>query len=164
MSNRTIPILLGVLALTACGAEEPAGTEVAEPEGTVEAEAPAAAIALPRSAAPEGARAFIVEPADGATLSSPFKVLFGSENIEVLKAGEQKDGSGHHHLLVNAPLPDFGMPIPASDQYRHFGGGQTETELELEPGTYSLQLLFGDYLHIPHDPPIYSEVITVTVE
>lgn len=124
----------------------------------------AAAPALPRTPAPEGARTFIVSPADGATVTSPFMVEFGAENITVIAAGDNTPDSGHHHLLIDAPLPEFGLPVPKSDQYVHFGGGQTQTELTLEPGTHTLQLLFGDYLHIPHDPPIYSEVITITVE
>lgn len=169
MSYRSI-VVFSVVVLAACGgkAEAPAAsTDTVAPEATT-TEAPTtdapAAMSLPRSPAPDGARAFIVSPADGETVSSPFQVTFGSENITTLKAGEQGDNSGHHHLLINAPLPDLGMPIPSSDQYLHFGGGQTETELDLEPGTYTLQLLFGDYIHVPHDPAIYSEVITITVE
>ena len=161
---------VAALMLAGCSAPEPtdapAAHDTSEPTAPAQAAAPetAAAPALPRTAAPEGARAFIVEPADGATVSSPFKVVFGSENIQVMKAGEEAPDSGHHHLLVNAPLPDFSVPIPNSDQYRHFGGAQTEVELELEAGTYTLQLLFGDHFHIPHEPPIYSDVVTVTVE
>lgn len=120
--------------------------------------------ALTRTPAPEGARAFIVEPADGATVSSPVKVVFGAENIGVAAAGTNEPGTGHHHLLVDVPLPDFDQPIPSSDGYIHFGGGQTETTLELEPGKHELRLLFGDFRHVPHDPPIYSDVVTITVE
>lgn len=154
------------LLLAACGGD----TEDATTADTSMDAAPAAAATeapapkLPRTAAPAGARAFIVEPKDGATVSSPVTVTFGAENIEVIAAGNDAPGSGHHHLLINAPLPDFGLPIPKSDQYVHFGGGQTETSLELEPGRYELRLLFGDHMHIPHDPPVYSEVVTITVE
>lgn len=169
MSYRSI-VVISVVVLAACGgeAEAPAAaTDTTTPAATT-AQAPAAdappAMSLPRSPAPDGARAFIVSPTEGETVSSPVQVVFGSENITILKAGEQGDNSGHHHLLINAPLPDLGMPIPSSGQYLHFGGGQTETELNLEPGTYTLQLLFGDYIHVPHDPAIHSEVITITVE
>ena len=61
-------------------------------------------------------------------------------------------------------LPDMTKPLPASEQVKHFGGGQTETELTLAPGVHSLQLLLGNYAHIPHDPPVLSEKITITVK
>ncbi len=162
------------LLLAGCGdsggGDAPA--ETAAPANETDAPAQAAApapeeptpTALPRTPAPEGARAFIVEPADGAVVSSPVKVVFGAENIQVIAAGNNEPGSGHHHLIVDASLPELDKPIPASDNYRHFGGGQTETTIELEPGQHQLQLLFGDHLHIPHDPPVASEIVTITVE
>ncbi|MEM1437751.1 MAG: DUF4399 domain-containing protein [Pseudomonadota bacterium] len=159
--RHTIALFVSVAALAASGCSKdpaPEATPAAAPEPAT------AAPALPRTPAPEGARAFIIAPEDGATVSSPFTVEFGAENITVIAAGDNTPGSGHHHLLINAPLPDFGLPIPKSDQYVHFGGGQTETALTLEPGQYELRLLFGDHLHIPHDPPVYSEVVTITVE
>ena len=70
----------------------------------------------------------------------------------------------HHHLIINAELPDLTLPIPANENYLHFGLGQTETNLTLEPGTYTLQLLMGNYLHIPHENPLFSKVISITVE
>ncbi len=159
-------LVLAMTALAACGGNE--DTEADEAAPAAAAPAPSSeggtAIALPRTPAPEGARAFIIEPADGATVSSPVTVTFGAENIAVMAAGNNTPGSGHHHLIINAPLPDLGLPIPKSDQYVHFGAGQTETTLELEPGQYELRLLFGDHLHIPHDPAVYSEVVTITVE
>ena len=154
-------ITLCLVALSACGNESATPAEASQPSAEA---ASAPAPSLPRTPAPEGARAFIVSPADGATVGSPVTVIFGAENIEVAKAGVNEAGTGHHHLLINAELPDFSQPIPANEQYVHFGGGQTETTLELAPGTYELRLLFGDYLHIPHEPPIYSEIVTVTVE
>ena len=73
--------------------------------------------------------------------------------------------SGHHHLLVNQnSLPDMNFPIPADSNHLHFGGGQTKTVLTLEPGVHSLQLLLGDYAHVPHVPPIMSEKIIITVK
>ncbi|AHK80177.1 hypothetical protein M911_14605, partial [Ectothiorhodospira haloalkaliphila] len=76
------------------------------------------------------------------------------------------DYTGHHHLLVNKDLDDVNLdaPLPFTDQTVHFGGGQTETELELEPGTHTLQLLFMDYRHASFDPPVVSEQITIMVE
>ncbi|MEL7297888.1 MAG: DUF4399 domain-containing protein [Pseudomonadota bacterium] len=118
---------------------------------------------LPRTDAPEGARVFFLELADGAVVTSPLTVRFAVENITVVPAGDDQPSSGHHHLLIDTVLPDFGLPIPKDEQHVHFGGGQTETVLELAPGEHTLQLLLGDHLHIPHQPPIYSEAITITV-
>jgi hypothetical protein len=84
----------------------------------------------------------------------------------VAPAGIEGDGTGHHHLLVNTQLDevDLDQPLPANDEMRHFGGGQTSTKLELEPGEHTLQLLLGDFMHVPHKPPVMSEKITITVE
>ena len=109
-------------------------------------------------------RVYIVSPVDGATVESPVTVVFGLEGFGVAPAGTVKDNTGHHHLIVDAPLPDMGQPIPASDNYRHFGGGQTQTTVDLAPGEHTLQLLLGDYAHLPHEQPIYSEVITIEVK
>jgi len=119
---------------------------------------------MPRQAAPEGAHVYFIAPQDGATVSSPVIILFGLRNMGVAPAGMNQANTGHHHLLMNNPEVDLGMPLPTTDQVRHFGGGQTETEIELEPGSYTLQLVLGDYAHIPHDPPIISETIQITVE
>jgi hypothetical protein len=116
------------------------------------------------SPAPEGARVYIISPADGATVKSPLTVVFGLSGMGVAPAGVEKKHTGHHHLIVDAELPDMDEPIPADDHYRHFGGGQTEITLELDPGEHTLQLLLGDWSHIPHEPPVTSEKITITVE
>ena len=123
-----------------------------------------AAVALDRTASPEGASAYIISPADGDTVSSPVTVVFGLSGMGVAPAGTEKENTGHHHLLIDTGLPAMEEPIPADDNHVHFGGGQTEVQVELAPGEHSLQLLLGDLNHIPHDPPIMSEVITVTVE
>ena len=115
-------------------------------------------------AAGHGPKAYIISPADGATVSSPVTVVFGLKGFGVAPAGTVKEKTGHHHLIVNAPLPDLTKPIPADDNHRHFGGGQTETTIELPPGKHTLQMLLGDFAHIPHADPIYSEVITITVK
>jgi len=122
---------------------------------------------IPRSAAPEGASVFFVSPADGATVTSPITVEFGLEGMDVVPAGTEQDNAGHHHLLINLEkdeLPAMDFPLPATDNVVHFGNGQTQTELELEPGTHTLQLLLGDHMHVPHEPPVMSEKITITVE
>ena len=117
------------------------------------------------SRSPDNAQVFIMEPGDGTTLSSPLTVKFGISNMTVAPAGENTPNSGHHHLLIDLDeLPDLTLPLPASDQIIHFGGGQTATAINLEPGTHTLQLLLGNYLHIPHDKPVLSKKITITIE
>jgi hypothetical protein len=109
--------------------------------------------------------AYIITPAHGEVVSSPVLVRFGLSGMGVAPAGTDKAGTGHHHLLIDVDtLPDLDKPVPADANHRHFGGGQTEVELELEPGQHTLQLLLGDQHHIPHDPAVVSEKITITVE
>jgi hypothetical protein len=119
---------------------------------------------MAHAADPANARAYILSPADGATVSSPVTVVFGLADFGVAPAGTTREGTGHHHLIIDAPLPDLSKPIPADDKHRHFGGGQTEVTIDLSPGRHTLQLLLGDYAHVPHDPPIYSEVVTIDVQ
>ncbi|BCO31941.1 hypothetical protein TspCOW1_20440 [Thiohalobacter sp. COW1] len=107
---------------------------------------------------------YFITPVDGATVESPVTVRFGLRNFGVAPAGVEKAGTGHHHLVVDADLPPLDQPIPATEHYIHFGGGQTETSVELEPGKHTLQLLMGDHRHIPHDTPVVSEKITITVK
>jgi hypothetical protein len=114
--------------------------------------------------APENAHLYFIAPADGTRLSNPVTVKFGLANMGVAPAGIDVANTGHHHLLIDTGLPPLDQPIPSDDQHRHFGGGQTEATIELSPGTHTLQLLLGDKLHIPHQPPVVSEPITITVE
>lgn len=107
---------------------------------------------------------FFVEPKDGAVLKSPFKLVFGAKGVTIVAAGTEHAHGGHHHLLIDTGLPPQGEPILKDDHHRHFGGGQTEVEISLEPGKHRLQMLLGDHNHVPHDPPVVSKVITVTVE
>ena len=109
--------------------------------------------------------AYIIAPADGATLKNPVTVVFGLHNPwGVAPAGTKLDNTGHHHLLIDVLLPDLTQPIPKDEQHRHFGGGQTETTLTLPAGKHTLQLLLGDFAHVPHQPPVVSKPVTVTVE
>jgi len=119
----------------------------------------------------EGASVYFVNLEDGATVQGPVKVLFGLSGMGVAPAGTEVDNTGHHHLFVNrapfgdgaedADLIEYG--IPGDDNHKHYGKGQTETELTLGAGTHTLQLVFGDAYHIPHNPPVVSDVITITV-
>lgn len=118
-----------------------------------------------RVAAPEGARVYFQTPEDGERVRSPFIVRFGLSGMGVAPAGIDSPSTGHHHLLIDVDtLPSASEPLPATDQIRHFGLGQTETELALPAGRHTLQLVLGDWLHRPHDPPVTSERITITVE
>jgi hypothetical protein len=160
--NKHIAVLLMGGLLAACQ-QEPAPPP-APPAAAPPAAAPQPTAALPRTAAPAGAAVYLIEPTDGATVSSPVRVVFGLKGFGVAPAGVERTDAGHHHLLVDAGLPDnLGLPIPNDEQHRHFGGGQTEVELTLAPGRHTLQLLLGDHLHVPHDPPIASAVVTVEV-
>lgn len=117
-----------------------------------------------RTPAPEGAEVYIISPADGDTVSSPFTVRFGLKGMGVAPAGTDAANTGHHHLLIDVEeLPDLSLPIPSDEHHRHFGGGQTEVTLELPPGQHTLQLIFGDRSHVPFDPPLISKRIMVTV-
>ena len=119
---------------------------------------------LPRTERPEEARVYFITPTDGEKTTSPVVVRFGLGGMGVAPAGVEKKHTGHHHLVIDAELPPANLPVPKSDNYRHFGGGQTEVTLELAPGEHTLQLMLGDHLHIPHDPPVVSERITIIVE
>ncbi len=117
--------------------------------------------------APEGAAVYIVSPAGGATLTSPVNVVFGLRGMGVAPAGVEKENTGHHHLLIDAPLPTgtaLNEAIVKDAQHLHFGGGQTEALVELPSGKHTLQLLMGDQNHIPHKTPVYSAPVTITVE
>ena len=136
---------------------------------TVVESPPATAAAAPapapgtRRPSPKGARAYIISPANGAYVPTTFAVRFGLEKMGVAPAGVDKPNSGHHHLLVDAPLPPLDQPIPNDENHLHFGGGQTETTLTLPKGRHTLQILLGDAYHIPHQPPVYSDPIIVYV-
>lgn len=130
-----------------------------------------AAVFVAGAALAESAAVYVVNIENGATVTSPVTVVFGLSGKGVAPAGVEKEGTGHHHILLNrAPygeasddneMLEFG--IPADDNHIHFGGGQTEVVLDLEPGEHTIQLLLGDHNHVPHDPAVVSEVVTFTV-
>jgi len=114
--------------------------------------------------APKDAKVYFITPYDGQRVRAAFLVRFGLRNMGVTHAGDDYQNAGHHHLLidVNDPL-DPKEPIPQDKSHLHFGAGQTETSLELPPGTHTLQLVLGDAKHYPFDPPVVSNKITVRV-
>ena len=118
-----------------------------------------------RTPSPHGAKVFFVGLKDGATVSNPVTVKFGIKGMTLAPAGTKMDNSGHHHLLIDTDPPaDLSVPLPAiPDKIVHFGKAQTETTLTLPPGKHTLQLVLGDQNHIPHNPPVISKKITITV-
>ena len=113
---------------------------------------------------PENAEVYIIWPSDGRVVpGGKFWLRMGLKNFGVAPAGVERPNTGHHHVILNAPLPPFDEEIPNDKKHLHFGGGQTEARIELPPGRHTLQLLMGDHNHVPHDPPLYSERITIVV-
>ncbi|RAI58814.1 DUF4399 domain-containing protein [Roseicella frigidaeris] len=159
-------LLLGAAALPATARSQGQPADHAH-----DAAAPAPAPAAPpaeaprqRGSAPPDAYVYIGWPQDRQVIyGTRFKVWFGTRNFGVAPAGVTKANTGHHHLLVDVDLPDLNKPIPNDRNHLHFGLGQTETMLELPPGTHTLQLLMGDADHVPQDPPVMSKRITITV-
>lgn len=122
-------------------------------------------IALGETAAPPNAAVYIISPKDGDAVTSPFKVQFGLSGMGVAPAGVDKPNTGHHHLLIDVnDALDPNEPIPQDKAHFHFGAGQTEAFVELPPGAHTLQLVLGDWSHLPFHPPIMSAVIHVTVK
>ena len=121
--------------------------------------------AFARTPSPPGAEVYIISPASGAVVHNPVTILFGLKGMGVAPAGVDRPNTGHHHLLIDVQQPlNMDRPLPADAHHRHFGGGQTQTTLELSPGRHTLQLLLGDKDHIPHDPPVMSDPIVITVQ
>ena len=126
---------------------------------------PTPAAAAARTPSPPGAEVYIISPKDGAKVHNPVVVQFGLKGMGIAPAGVKFDNTGHHHLLIDTDPPaDMSLPLPATDKIVHFGKGQTVTTLTtLTPGKHTLQLLLGDMNHIPHQPPVISKKITITV-
>ena len=122
--------------------------------------------AAPTAQWPTDAKAYIVSPKNGAKVKSPVTVVFGLKGLGVAPAGVDKAKTGHHHLLIDTDLPkgeELNDPLPKDEHHMHFGGGQTEATIELAPGKHTLQLVMGDANHVPHNPPVASQKITITV-
>jgi len=121
---------------------------------------------------PEGAKVYFINLSDGDSVEAPFVVNFGLSGMGVAPAGTEKENTGHHHIFINRPPLGEGAEdadlmengVPTDDNHRHFGGGQTEVTLDLPAGTHTLQLVLGDEFHVPHNPPVVSDVITISVK
>lgn len=170
-----LALLAGALLLAGCARHDHAAMHAMHHGGMMTTAAPTAPTQMSASvpvlpsgyqkvASPPDAKVYFVNLRNGSTVSNPVKVVFGLSGMGVAPAGVEKAGTGHHHLLVDVSAVDANAPLPANDQFRHFGLGQTETSVELKPGTHTLQLLVADQNHIPHHPVVMSERITITVK
>jgi hypothetical protein len=130
--------------------------------------APAApAAAGQRTPSPAGAKVYFINIQNGARVKSPVLVQFGLSGMGIAPfglTGAGTENTGHHHLIIDAPTPALDVPIPANPMHVHYGRGQTEATVNLPAGQHTLQLVLADALHIPHNPPVMSERITITVE
>ncbi len=148
-----LKLILSALVIAAASQGLPAQADESKP------------MSLPRTAAPAGVELYIISPKDGETVGPEVTVRFGLRGMGVSPAGTMKEGTGHHHLLIDAAaLPPLDLPIPVDDHHKHFGGGQTETTIKLASGKHTLQLDLADALHMQFDPPIVSKKISVTVK
>ena len=109
-------------------------------------------------------KVYFINLQDGDVVENPILIQFGLSGKGIAPAGIVKENTGHHHLLIDVKTIDFNMPIPSSKNHLHFGGGQTETLIELDPGEHELQLVLGDLYHAPHSPPITSKKIKILVK
>ncbi len=163
--------LLAALAATAllgCASSMSPSTASASAPATAPLQTEPSLAVLPagyqKVLAPAGTSLYFINLKNGDAVSSPVRVQFGLRGMGVAPAGVEKEGTGHHHLLVDVAKVDVNNPLPADDNHRHFGLGQTEASVELKPGTHTLQLMLADQNHIPHHQPVLSERITVTVK
>ncbi|OWW20477.1 DUF4399 domain-containing protein [Noviherbaspirillum denitrificans] len=117
-----------------------------------------------RTPAPENAEAYIIWPQNGSVVGGKFWLRMGLRNMGVAPKGVERKNTGHHHVLIDTDLPDMDKEIPSDRNHLHFGAGETEARIELPPGKHTLQLLLGDKDHVPHDPPVMSKKITITVK
>jgi hypothetical protein len=157
MNHAKLLLLISTsLLLQACsGDSEPAA--VAETPANSEGSEPAAL------AETSANRVYIVSPANGSIVTSPVVLRFGIAGYTLAAAGTYEANTGHHHLIIDTPLPALDQPIPSDANHRHFGNAQKSARLELEPGEHTLQLLLGDGNHVPHSTAIISDPIVITV-
>jgi hypothetical protein len=153
------------LTVIACGGGAPAPTAPTAANTTQTAPS-----SQPTEAAPDmsfkplnGAMVSFVEPADGAEVTNPVKVVFQVEGATVKPAGELVEGTGHHHIIIDGTGAEAGTAVAKDDTHIHYGGGQTEAELTLSPGVHTLTLQFADGMHRSYGPGL-SKTISVTVK
>jgi uncharacterized protein DUF4399 len=116
--------------------------------------------------APSDAKVYFIDLKDGDTVTSPVTIRFGLTGMGIAPAGTEIPNTGHHHLIIDDKIEGEALneAIPMDEKHLHFGKGQTEAAVTLPKGQHTLQLVLGDWTHVPHKPPVMSERITVTVE
>ena len=165
---------LMVLALAiACGGGGDSGEEAAEPETMEEAAEPetmeeaADSESMDDASADEESsdapRVFFIEPADGATVSSPVTFTFGHENYTIEPKGDIHAGAGHHHIAIDTDCLPAGEAIPEADPWVHFGDGSATIEMQLSAGEQRLTIQIGDGAHVTSAEPGLCQTITITV-
>lgn len=159
--KKNIIILFSIFLIISCESND--NNNAVDKKISIE-NVPTSPPSIKRAVSPADSKIYFITPKNDGIVSNPVSLEFGSEGVEIVPSGQDKPATGHHHIIIDAELPNMNVPIPADDNYVHFGDGSSSTQLTLEPGVHTLQLLLGDFLHIPHDPPLYSEKITVTVE
>lgn len=169
MKNRKIQIAIASLFLIgsiACGGNtatethgEEESADMHESHGDInhEAEGPE------QLSIPEGAKVMFANLSDGDTISMPYTVKFAVEGMTVEPAGKLNQGMGHHHLIINGGFIERGAAVPADSLNIHYGQGQTETELSLDPGNYQLTMQFADGYHQSYGEQM-SSTVSVVVE
>lgn len=147
---------IGAVSLSSCGGSHESGEAAAtHDEHANHTEEAAVDSSLMY---PEGARVFFANLTEGQEVTSPVKVEFGIEGMEVEPAGEANYGKGHHHIIINKTYIEKGTPVPTDEQHIHYGKGQTETELTLEPGDYTLTMQFANGYHMSYGEPLSATV------
>ena len=117
------------------------------------------------AANPSAPQVYFIWPYDGSVINGgKFWVRMGLRNMGVAPKGTTVPNTGHHHLLIDTELPSMTEPIPSDRNHLHYGAGETEATIELPPGRHTLQLLMGDENHVPHEPPVTSKKITITIK
>jgi hypothetical protein len=142
------PVMSNVVRVTVSDSAAAGVAQAASPSG--------------RQPSPPDAAVYFVYPHNGERIYPKSTIRFGLRNMGVAPAGVSKPNTGHHHLIIDADTPPLDAPIPSDPNHLHFGGGQTEVKLNLTPGEHTLQLIFADEQHVPHDPPVMSDKIKVT--
>jgi uncharacterized protein DUF4399 len=152
VNTRTVVTALVVAGLSACQSKP----EAAKMEKPAEA-APAAPAAAP-------AKVEITEPANGAEVTSPVKIVLQTTGVEIVAATDERPGTGHHHLFVDHDVTPAGDTIPKGvTGIIHLGRGQTDFLDTLKAGKHRIIDVVGDSKHIPLSPMV-ADTVEFTVK
>src|SRR6476659_242492 len=90
------------------------------------------------------AKVFFIEPKNGATVTSPVHMKFGSSGIEIsaVPPGDLKEtrpGVAHYHVGIDqACLPAGKNIVKGTPSWVHFGDGKDVFDTKLTPGKHKL--------------------------